>query len=124
MTLSAVAALNSECISSRTEHHQHHVVLTDICRTFHRTGKCEATKKQLLKVQKVKVIGSIFSNPICVKMQIIHERKIHEYVEGKILAPKANRTNYKVERNTKKQNETSEDGNTTYYMYEMQKLWF
>lgn len=35
-------------------------------------------------------------------MQIIHERKIHEYVEGKILAPKANRTNYKVERNTKK----------------------
>lgn len=59
-------------------------------------------KKQLLKVQKVKFIGSIFSNPICVKMQIIHERKIHEYVEGKILAPKANRTNYKVERNKKK----------------------
>lgn len=59
-------------------------------------------KIQLLKVQKVKVIRSIFSNPICVKMQINHGRKIHEYVEGKILAPKANRTNYKEERNKKK----------------------
>lgn len=99
-------------------HARDHAVLADMYGTVFKTGECGATKTTF-KDLKIEVIQSIFSNPICVKIQISNERKIHENVEvkqfdlQKLIGLIINERNKEI---------TNEGGNKT-YVYVVQKMW-